>query len=96
MRILLVKTTSMGDVIHNLPVASDIPSHGFIFQDRAVGFLVRSPQEMAERSLQLLEDVALRHRMAEEGRRLVCETWTWDAVAQRYRGLIDAVLASRR
>lgn len=24
MRILLVKTTSLGDVIHNLPVASDI------------------------------------------------------------------------
>src|SRR5262245_45988498 len=27
MRILLVKTSSLGDVVHNLPVASDIHSH---------------------------------------------------------------------
>src|SRR5262245_25208039 len=27
MRILLVKTSSLGDVVHNLPVATDIRSH---------------------------------------------------------------------
>jgi len=88
----LVEAMATGAV----PVASDIPSHGFIFQDRSVGFLVSSPEEMAQRSIQLLDDDALRRRMAEEGRSLVCRMWTWEAVAQRYRSLIDAVVASRR
>jgi glycosyltransferase involved in cell wall biosynthesis len=88
----LVEAMAAGAV----PVASDIPSHGFIFQDRQVGFLARTPEEMAERTLQVLEDSALRERMAREGRDLVCKTWTWEAVALRYRALIDSVLASRR
>lgn len=37
MRILLVKTTSMGDVIHNLPVASDIRR---VFPDAAIDWVV--------------------------------------------------------
>jgi glycosyltransferase involved in cell wall biosynthesis len=88
----LVEAMAAGAV----PVVSDIPSHGFIFQDRQVGFLAGSSEQMAERALQVLEDSALRERMAREGRELVCRTWTWDAVARRYRALIDSVLASRR
>jgi len=79
-----------------VPVISNIPAHGFLFQNRQAGFLSGSTEEMAERALQLLDDEALRTRMALEGRDLVCRTWTWEAVAERYRQLIERVLTSRR
>jgi heptosyltransferase-1 len=37
MRILLVKTSSLGDVIHNLPVVSDIRRH---FPDAEIDWCV--------------------------------------------------------
>jgi len=79
-----------------VPVISNIPAHAFLFQNRSVGFLAGSPEEMGEHALQLLEDAALRERMALDGRELVRSTWTWDAVAERYQALIERVLASHR
>ena len=44
-RVLLVKTSSLGDVIHNLPVASDLRHH---FPNAEIHWLVEE-QYMAER-----------------------------------------------
>ena len=86
----LVEAMATGAV----PVVSDISAHRFIFQDRRVGYLVATPEEMASRTLLLLEDANLRDGMAREGRMLVEEKWTWDAVADRYRRLLDGLLAA--
>ena len=40
LRVLLVKTSSLGDVVHNLPVASDIHGH---FPDAAIDWIVEEP-----------------------------------------------------
>lgn len=40
LRVLLVKTSSLGDVVHNLPVASDIHCH---FPDAAIDWIVEEP-----------------------------------------------------
>jgi len=78
-----------------VPVVSDIPAHRFIFQGRDVGFLRESPEDMAAAVLRLMEQPDLRQSMAVAGRALVEEMWTWDRVAQRYRALVDGLLASR-
>ena len=40
LRVLLVKTSSLGDVVHNLPVASDVRRH---FPDAAIDWVVEEP-----------------------------------------------------
>lgn len=40
LRVLLVKTSSLGDVIHNLPVATDVRRH---FPDAAIDWVVEEP-----------------------------------------------------
>jgi glycosyltransferase involved in cell wall biosynthesis len=78
-----------------VPVVSDIPAHRYIFQDRAVGYLTATKEEMAARSLELLADPARRAEMAAAGRELVEQMWTWEQVAARYRQMIDGLLSSR-
>lgn len=78
-----------------VPVVSDIPAHRYIFQDRGVGFLTSTADEMADRTLELLRDSALRTSMSIAGRALVEEMWTWEHVAARYGTLIDGLLAAR-
>ena len=78
-----------------VPVASDIPAHRYIFQNRDVGFLTSTADEMADRTLGLLRDSALRASMAAAGRALIEEMWTWEHVAARYGELIDRLLSAR-
>ncbi len=87
----LVEAMAAGTV----PVVSDIPAHRFIFQGRDVGLMANSAPEMAARVLELLSDDKARMRRAYEGRRLVEELWTWDAVAARYRRLLEVVCGER-
>ncbi len=47
-----------------------------------------SPTATAERVRALLGDAALRARFGERGRRWVEETWRWDLLADRLRGLL--------
>jgi glycosyltransferase involved in cell wall biosynthesis len=78
-----------------VPVVSDIPAHRYVFQDRPVGCLTASADEMAASVLELLQDEPRRTAMATAGRALVEDMWTWNRVAERYGMLIDRLLARR-
>lgn len=80
----LVEAMATGTV----PVVTDIEAHRFVFQDNNVGYLVKSPEEMATKIADLLSNETERLRLATNGRRLVEQKWTWTNVAQRYRQLI--------
>jgi len=58
--------------------------------DGETGWVVAggSPEQSAERVLTLLRDPELRQRMGERGRRWVEESWRWDLLADRLRGLL--------
>jgi phosphatidyl-myo-inositol dimannoside synthase len=58
--------------------------------DGETGWVVRggSPEQAADRVLTLLRDPELRRRMGERGRRWIEETWRWDLLADRLRGLL--------
>ena len=58
----------------------------------AMRFPPRDPETLAARAAALLGDAALRHRVAESGRRRV-EGYGWDGVAARYADLYAAVCA---
>ena len=47
-----------------------------------------SPEHAADRVVELLLDPELRRRMGERGRRWVEESWRWDILAERLRGLL--------
>jgi phosphatidyl-myo-inositol dimannoside synthase len=47
-----------------------------------------SPRQAADRVVQLLGDPELRRRMGERGRAWVEESWRWDTLAERLRGLL--------
>src|SRR5882757_1975559 len=58
--------------------------------DGETGWVVAggSPEQSAERVLTLLRDPELRQRMGERGRSWVEESWRWDLLADRLRGLL--------
>ncbi|MDX6353455.1 MAG: phosphatidyl-myo-inositol dimannoside synthase [Streptomyces sp.] len=58
--------------------------------DGETGWVVAggSPEQSAERVVTLLHDPELRRRMGERGRRWVEESWRWDLLADRLRGLL--------
>ncbi len=58
--------------------------------DGETGWVVRggSPAEAADRIVTLLGDPELRRRLGERGRRWVEESWRWDLLADRLRGLL--------
>jgi glycosyltransferase involved in cell wall biosynthesis len=78
-----------------VPVISDIASHRFIFQGRAVGHLVKSKDELVKKVLELLSDEEKRQEIAHSGRRLVEERWTWATASKQYRKIIEEGLNSQ-
>ncbi|GGO81982.1 glycosyltransferase family 4 protein [Wenjunlia tyrosinilytica] len=58
--------------------------------DGATGYVVEggSPERAAARVVELLADPALRRRMGDRGRAWVEESWRWDTLAERLRGLL--------
>ena len=57
-------------------------------RDGKTGFLVNSPQEMAEKMILLAKDAKSAERMGKEGRREVERKYTWE----RFFSLFDAEL----
>jgi len=66
-------------------IATRIGGNTEIISNGLNGFLVppRSPREMAERILMLLENEELRKRIGRAARRTIEERYTWDKVSQR-------------
>lgn len=60
--------------------------------DGETGWVVRgggsAPAETAERVIALLRDPELRQRMGGSGRAWIEESWRWDLLAERLRGLL--------
>jgi len=81
----LVEAMATGTV----PVVTDIEAHRFVFQNDNVGYLVKNTEEMATKITDLLSNERERLRLANNGRRLVEQKWTWARVAQRYRCLLN-------
>jgi len=46
--------------------------------------LADSAEEIAQYTLNLLQDEALRHQFAQKGRALIVERYSWQSVAERY------------
>jgi glycosyltransferase involved in cell wall biosynthesis len=84
----LVEAMATGTV----PVVTDIEAHRFVFQNDNVGYLVNNTEEMATKITDLLSNETERLRLANNGRRLVEQKWTWARVAQRYRCLLNSNL----
>jgi len=66
-----------------VPVASDVGFNCSVVTDGKDGFLVRTPDEFAERVALLASDVELRKRMALAARRTVEERFSLQAAAER-------------
>ena len=79
-------------------IASDLPAVRDSIVDGETGLLTPSGDAvaLADRIDRLLEDTALAHRIALNGRRAAAESFGWDAVAERYcRILLDARARTR-
>lgn len=73
-----------------VPVISNIASHKHIFQGEDVGYLVNNTEEMVASIVDLLTNETKRLQLAQAGRKLVEERWTWTKVGEKYRELIQA------
>ena len=103
-RILIVKTSSLGDIVHNLPVASDIRRH---FPDARIDWVVEEPYAplaALHSAIRRVIPIALRRwrrrplgratwREIGEFRRLV-QTERYDAVVDT-QGLVKSALIAR-
>ena len=75
-------------------IAADIPPIRELNPDNRGGFLIRpTPEEIADRILELLNDDSLRSRMGEWGRKRVQTHYCWDKAGGRlitiYRNLLE-------
>ena len=77
-------------------VATDVPGCREVVVDGRNGYLVPPGdiRQLYELVLKLLEDPALRHRMGEEGRKLVLEKFADGPINQRILALSDELLRS--
>ncbi len=83
--IALVEALASGPAV----IASDIPGHRQIADDRAIAFVpVGDPAALAGEIRSLADDPARRRAMSDEGRRVVAERYTWDIVADRWEQLL--------
>lgn len=73
-------------------VASDVPLSRQQLREGETGFLVATEQEWEDRLYQLLLDPVLRQRMGEAGRVDAVRLYSQEAVAARYRAVLEAVL----
>lgn len=73
-------------------VASDVPLSRQQLREGETGFLVSSEQEWEDRLFQLLQDAPLRSRMGAAGRADAVRLYSQQAVARRYRSVLEAVL----
>lgn len=77
-----------------LPVVATSRSlEGLAIMPGEHALLGSTPGELAESALRLLVDRRLRNRIGQAGRRLVCERYSWESVADRYEQLYKAVIS---
>jgi glycosyltransferase involved in cell wall biosynthesis len=67
-----------------------------VIEDEKTGLLVEQKQskELAGKILRLLEDPALRRRLAGNARDFADHNLTWDVIGKRYRNLYHELAAS--
>ncbi len=79
-----------------VPVVRDIYAHRFVFQNREVGFLVKTKYSMINHIIHLLKDEKLRTDLASNGKKLVEDLWNWKKVAEKYDYIINLLLDEKR
>ena len=67
-----------------------------LISDGVDGFLCDADEEVARRSLELLENPDLRRRLGEAGRQKTLARFTWDKIATRAHALYEEVVAKRK
>ena len=77
----LIEALACGTV----PIATNLFAHPEIIEDGVTGFLVppNNPVALRERIQQVLDDPFEAREIAERGREMVLQRFTWDAVARR-------------
>ncbi len=64
--------------------------------ERGAGLVVKTDETaIAEAVCRLLADAPLRHRMGEQGRKLVCESYTWQITANQITNLYKSLMAGK-
>ena len=92
---VLLEAMSCGRAV----AASRISGFQLLMEDGRQGFLVnpaRSPERFADALRTLLDDDALRTRMAAEGRRTALENYSWPTVTRHLQAYYTDLIAGRR
>ena len=61
-------------------------------EETGLVFAAGDSNALAMAVLRLLDDPVLRERLGQAGRHVVLERYDWDAVAERYAGIIEAMV----
>ncbi len=79
-------------------VATDLPAIRDIIIDGKTGLIVpqRDEAALAAKIIYLLDHADVRAELGRAGRAFVSERYDWDIIAERYREMIEKVMASKR
>lgn len=77
-------------------VATSKGAEGLDVADGEHLLLADDPQTFAARTVELLSNPDLRHRLAANARRLVEQRYDWDAIGRRFVALVEEAVAARR
>jgi len=77
-------------------VATDLPAIRDIMSDGKTGFIVpqRNESALAEKIKFLLNNQDVRIELGRQGRAFVRERYDWDIIAERYKGMIEKIMAA--
>ena len=70
------------------PVITDAVSASDYVDNGATGFLVKTREELLKKTISILDDDALLHKMGDAARKTACEKFDNVKIAERYLGLI--------
>jgi glycosyltransferase involved in cell wall biosynthesis len=78
-------------------VATDLPAIRDIILDGKTGLIVPQQDEaaLAAKIIYLLDQADVRSELGRVGRVFVSERYDWDIIAERYREMIEKVMASK-
>lgn len=75
-------------------VSTSLGAYGYRVESGRECLLADSPEDMADACLRLLDDRKLGDSLAERAWMRFCSEWSWDAIAPRVFGAVDACLRS--
>ena len=91
-RLKILEAMALGTPV----IATTKGAEGLVVTPEANILVADDPAQFAAQPVRLLRDLTLRRRLAENGRRVVEEKYSWRSIGEQFNQLLESVVDARR